>query len=732
MDEDDNLKEITKTYTPRKKRRRSSLRRSKESSEEDASEFSEPSQSEEEDESDEDDDEEEEAGDIETAPQQQPQLSAQLQQSLQERVLQLMQFATMLPSYGMPMYAGNSNLFDAEAFAAQAIAAMQQPERPPEWKPVYPSRTPLANELLDVIIDNEIERQLEQHVYSAANVLCTEHTLELHYKKSSNNSKVIAAPSKRTRNKSKQVVDPEETEVSEEEQQDLENLDPLRRVIMQDWHKVLKSVQWRWDFLRLRVAQLESELEETDEMLEQIRLAKQHESIAPSTKNKKQPVYKLRNLNHKSYPPERRREDVNNHPLFAPEKKRRKKRILFPPEITAASIEEAIFAATQPPAPKKKGRRPRNLSVSIPTVKPDALFARPRQPFATPSSTTTASTPRSAANRKRAKAAAAAASKRKDYDINDIVVPWNEIRSNATVDVLRPKEIYTPQWRDAAGMHAYVEESSDEDVSDQFFCKLHMPLEIDERKRAELYFEKLANARKKKKKDTPQGKDVSMHAKAKSNSILDTTILPSPLTPFTPSLSTPTTTTITTPQQPSPIAQKKDGSKIYRYMQVTADSYVAAPFAEPTSTQGNYEEMIERCYEWEKAREEAAQAALLRQSQHTSKPAYKSQMEVFEDDYVPTDNVTLSDEDDDGWQRFDFRAHDYAHDSSFVQHYQDELSDDDEFRSRRKRKRSDRNRSSSEQPRKRARVEEHPFVYHFLRRESDTSLVYSIVPKVKQ
>eukprot|EP00698_Gefionella_okellyi_P019183 TRINITY_DN5845_c0_g1_i1.p1 TRINITY_DN5845_c0_g1~~TRINITY_DN5845_c0_g1_i1.p1 ORF type:complete len:587 (+),score=93.57 TRINITY_DN5845_c0_g1_i1:92-1762(+) len=69
-----------------------------------------------------------------------------------------------------------------------------------------------------------------------------------------------------------------------------------------------------------------------------------------------------------------------------------------------------------------------------------------------------------------------------DYDIDNIVVPFSMFQATK-ISTLARKDIMTPTFRPFFLDMSAVAEDSDEDMSDETFCKRHLPREMEERKR---------------------------------------------------------------------------------------------------------------------------------------------------------------------------------------------------------------------------------------------------------
>jgi len=80
----------------------------------------------------------------------------------------------------------------------------------------------------------------------------------------------------------------------------------------------------------------------------------------------------------------------------------------------------------------------------------------------------------------------------RDFDIDNIVIPFNLTGSAQHIPVIRPKEIFVPVWKNIEDYDTYptelqtkmnTDDSSNEDTSDEVFSFRHKTLEIQERSR---------------------------------------------------------------------------------------------------------------------------------------------------------------------------------------------------------------------------------------------------------
>ena len=105
----------------------------------------------------------------------------------------------------------------------------------------------------------------------------------------------------------------------------------------------------------------------------------------------------------------------------------------------------------------KKKKRPKHLKVAVPestehgdastishaTKTPSKSSAKRKRPTATAAGAN--SKGKGAVRRGRASNDSKASTA--EYDINDVVIPWSEIRGNFTIPDVKPVEIFTPEWR---------------------------------------------------------------------------------------------------------------------------------------------------------------------------------------------------------------------------------------------------------------------------------------------
>jgi hypothetical protein len=166
--------------------------------------------------------------------------------------------------------------------------------------------------------------------------------------------------------------------------------------------------------------------------------------------------------------------------------------------------------------------------------------------------------------------------RKSDFEMDDIVVPWNDIRGNFVITETKSKEIYTPEWRTPnSAMNGFdlklFEEDEDEDQS---ICERHFPLEIQERKRYELVLQK----------------DKKKHEEVKEK-ITEIYIQHDDATPSTPSVNPSTLEqTPVTPHDHNKIQSRLE--KFNRsWTQVTKESYISEPVQDPKN--GNYEVLKE-------------------------------------------------------------------------------------------------------------------------------------------
>jgi hypothetical protein len=280
-----------------------------------------------------------------------------------------------------------------------------------------------------------------------------------------------------------------------------------------------------------------------------------------------------------------------------------------------------------------------------------------------------------------------------EYDINDVVIPWSEIRGNFTIPDVKPVEIFTPEWRSvearkqeqekqlrqesdksepndgfrildrsAAVTNSTNDESSDEDVSDERFSVVHMAKELDERRR---YFE-IISKKKKKRKDDGEEDDHDVAFGAKSMPQVNPELFhqlfvqsdPNSLTQEAdkePSSAT-SVPSITTPTQ-TPTSNRRSAREnkyiqaVYqRSIDVRPESYIPLPHPNRGLTYGNFEEL--RVIDLERRKVEEEERLIRQQTQalahHTRKPVVEQQYASLDDVmYYDVDDVIPPDSDDD-------------------------------------------------------------------------------------
>lgn len=600
----------------------------------------------------------------------------------------------------------------------------EKPEQPKEPEP--PERPPYLDDLegligvlLSDMLEEELSLQLRQTVESLAHHEATVLAYKFHNDVRDRVRKFlgrspddltksagVSTPTQRSllASPTGHQYDSEETDTEEEESIDhyshsesLDHVDKLRKQILSDWHVVRSKFENKWDWLDIRIQHLQHELQETDMALENLRQRREQQQ-QQQEQQQTSPVGRIRQrvVSRLYYPPSHVKRDIQKHFTLAhaldpqppspspltPSKdtatqlnKSRK----FGQSITKDDVlmslrmnELEYLTRRRLRSPRKPSRKP-NLHVSVPeTIAQAARLRPPRTPASRRSSarsTPSTATPRTAAALRSRRKAASNRYHSRDYDIDDIIVPWGTLRTSSVIEQLKPKEIHTPRWNivedtkspptSTASTPAHgdlvaevddkmdvctdvndiiilgdnVADSSDEDTSDEFYCSMHFGMEYDERKRAFDFLEQSANTRKKKEVDEdeearqreqhiPKMENIRMIFSAKrallshertdgktkndEQSLYST----SSTMPF-PSSSTPSRTPLSSPQsasksKSSPHARKKETP---RHFLLSAESYVSHPFPEPHSVRGNFEEIRRhaRLQEMEKELEEQRQ-----------------------------------------------------------------------------------------------------------------------------
>jgi len=252
--------------------------------------------------------------------------------------------------------------------------------------------------LSDSIVDSIIDYEIDELISKILTDLTTIKALDLQCEK-----KVIKENSGY------------ETDIDESEP----TVDPFRKETLKQWNSIKERYEWRWNWLTLKIQDLENNLDEINEKLE--------EKLSEKVNSKV--------INLEEYPPQQRREDIINHPLFSYQQK-----ITFQNEKISKGDMMNSF----------------NIFTKSYTTKKETIERKTKK------------------DKKKKKPI--------EYDINDVVIPWGDIRSNVVIPELKVKEIHTPKWRTPQDLLKEFN-ISDEDTSDEKFCNLHFPLEVDERKR---------------------------------------------------------------------------------------------------------------------------------------------------------------------------------------------------------------------------------------------------------
>jgi hypothetical protein len=563
-------------------------------------------------------------------------------------------------------------------------------------------------------------------VISAATDACTANASEFHLNKQTHIGRIRKRANKKKEDMVEKVRNGSDTEESSTEEITSDGVDHYRKTILQEWNQIRDRYKWRWDWLQLRISILQHELEETNYELDQLHGTSSNmgfsspDYLVPPVNN-----IKDKRLSLCVYPPQKRRVDVEENPVFSPEFRAITCATSRVPPLSGVTYEDIvsamnIFSVGEYPPKRKltkkranKRKRPAYLRVAIPagtqqsvieesvsnpdSVGPSAInepsaSAKMRTPKSNrkrATSTSKIKTPSSSGRRSRTSSNAAYHSQGSEYDINDVVIPWADIRSNFTIPDIKPVEIFTPEWRAVdnrkveqeqqlrnnngtsnTGGDGYrliqtsstnYETSSDEDISEERFCALHLVKELEERKR---YFD-IISQKKKKRKDEEQneaeehGQDIPMSGTTPApystevihqifvqtdpNALLESNTTQEQITASNEASSAtlPTSSRRTT-------RESKYLQMVYnRSIDVKLESYIALPHANRGKTYGNYEEM--KALDLERQRQQEQERLLWEQNHpqptHTRKPieSYAVEDEVI---YYDVDEVIPPDSED--------------------------------------------------------------------------------------
>jgi hypothetical protein len=562
--------------------------------------------------------------------------------------------------------------------------------------PSRPVLESVARILLTNMIKEQLQTELLEFIDDVATDICTANAI-LYYEKQFKEKKEketqdlkIIEPTETAKNMADSSTDISEgeEELSRTVYDDNFSMDSLRKSIVDEWSEVKSDHAWRWDWLSLRLEQLEQELDKTkNELEETIEMKKElYKSIEKDFEKQgyvpsrllgfewKKPTLipkHVRSTVFDQYPPQQRRADINRHPVFSPSVE--KVGTISPSKpVTIEELEHALMLFNkQAYIPSRKRRRHvSNLQVHIPSYQ--GSVERPSKKKR--STHRIASTP-SRKSRYSSRSTRAAS----PYDLDNIVVPWSELRSNFSIPEIKIKEILTPQWRtereeeyfasikeSAKGeqiLHEEKELSSEEDTSDEAYCTMHLPREMLERKR---YFTNSKPTTSRKKKKDGQNEEDDEIQPGASKSLSATPKVPERIKKeihevFTQykerkekettansmekdSTNTVNTSNISAASLPTRKTNRGGKSNDFasRWKHINPETYISAPYPCPDDIRGNYEEMKQKCAEFEARMEQERKQREEMQSKtyhrSHSRNYYANDIYYSLDDVLPSDD----------------------------------------------------------------------------------------------
>eukprot|EP01080_Neovahlkampfia_damariscottae_P008712 gene8712-658_t len=335
--------------------------------------------------------------------------------------------------------------------------------------------------------------------------------------------------------------------------------DKIRKEISSQWDNIEEKQNWRLSWLNIRIEQLNQELSQTNQRLSQIQnnlneTSSRLPEIIPS-ENIKNNIIQL-----EEYPPQMRVEDVKNHPIFSTFNSTNNTKFIKEEVINSLKL----FTTDYHLEKKKK----QNLSINTKLSSTDGKKRK----------TKSESTP----SRKKHK-------KHGEFDMDDIVVPWNDLRSNFIIPEIKVKDIYTPEWRTPSSTILDVNDTifeskkreenekeenilndDDDDDNDESIRDRHLPLEIQERKRYEL-----TSKKDKKKIEDVKENITQLYVQQENDEISNLEKLNGSLDNSQP----------TTPSKIQTRLEKFNRS----WTQVTLESYIPTKIEDPKN--GNYDSL---------------------------------------------------------------------------------------------------------------------------------------------
>jgi hypothetical protein len=328
-----------------------------------------------------------------------------------------------------------------------------------------------VEEKLISTIEEELKNEIQNQIKKTLNRIYTPKVLKMHHEtiKKKNTKKPVEK-------EKTPITSIYETESESEEEEEDMGMDVFRKETLLGLEDLREDFNSRVTWLKFKLRNLETELEETNNLIENLpKKEKKYPEISSKyyVHSRKQSKKITNNLiTAETFPLQKRRRKINENPIFS---------YIFNEEIKKKSYqnENEILSSlklyNEEYLSENKKKKKSNLKINIPS---EEMYE----------------------DRKG----------RSGFDIDDIVIPWNEIRNNFTIEEIKVKEIQTPTWKDENEFYQTTAENNfenieteSEDESDEFFTNLHIKYEIEERKRYIV-------TDKKKKRNSEKLKDMKI------------------------------------------------------------------------------------------------------------------------------------------------------------------------------------------------------------------------------
>lgn len=548
----------------------------------------------------------------------------------------------------------------------------------------------MTQTLVQSIFQDEIQDTLERFVASAAFKRRSDIAIRFH--------REVFKTAILHSNESQSDPDATEDEDDEtlEKKLECEYNDPFRNQILKDWDNLKHPYDQKLHWLDFRLKQLQHDLAETENAL-------QHTSESSSTDPSSTSThYKF--VNEDNFPLEKRKESYLKHPLFIDNEMKEKTARMHRDDIissfklfhlefprrrkqkTASSSQSQLYVDI--PEHNHMSSSPVLLADSQAAVESSSINdfetttpkhkKKPSSQLTTPSSSKKSLSTTLNSSRR--------VSARRQQSVDDIVVPWGDIRNNAIIEEAKPKEIFTPHWR---VMDTYsplfpklsesvsstttspmltaeqFDDGEEEDISDEVYCRLHIPEEYEERKKVyDYYMAQSANKNKRRKETIAYDKfktKEEIHAvferhhqlklqqqqqQQQQQQLQEETTLNSATTPTTP-IEKAQSKKDHSHKIVQPISAYKinKDTVIPRHLQIEISSYIPEETSDPFAIRGNFEEMGVRM------KEEQIRLQILREEKLKSRTYSKSHSDSHgndpEDYLVDLENAVFTDDERD-------------------------------------------------------------------------------------